>query len=364
MDSKGQAMPIASIILAGIVVVALLVIIANQASIGGGQGAVSLWCKNTFGTVVPYAQSVCAGLPFEAVGTISNPPVAPSGAGASTGLTPNYQVTTIAFKINPVEKYLAGTATGAITCNRRVGGAWLADINSNTDATLAVNQVSDLLCGDDDDSGTDYYKRWLPGVNSGIVSPFNPTYLFTREGSISNTITNSNGITENADTGAGSADINASQTYYFNIKSDNTTSYSCMGNEYTSKKMLVTVDANYNGEISKATPFGISATSGAAVAPSHSRDTNATQTMGFDVPALNLCNGASVSWKLKVEALSGMPTNLGAVPTDIQRMKVCFYDYTFQKNSDTGEVVETTFDPVDNSDIGITTSYCNYIYYH
>ncbi len=345
MNSQGQWMPAVSLILAAVVIVGLLVVIANQPAIGGGAGAISQWCTNNVGQVIPAATGLCASIPFEAVGyTISNPPQAPIGGGAAQ---PVPQVTTITFKMNPVEKYLAGTNTGTITCNRQVAGAWLADVNSNADTTMAYNQTMNLLCGKDTASGTDYYKRWLPNINTGYISPATPSFLFTREGTLSHVITNSNGITENAESTP--ALINASNTYYFNVKSDNTTSYSCYGNEESSKKVACIIDANYSSQISKITPFGIASTSGASIPPNHTLDANYTASRGFDIPTLNLCNGGTVSWKLKVEALSAMPANY-----DQTSFKISFYDYTLQKNTDTGAIVDSTYDPVSNADIGAT----------
>ncbi len=362
MNSKGQIMPYIMTLFAVIVIIGLVgIIVANQPQLGGGQGTVSQWCTTLAGETVPAASGLCASIPFEAVGTLQNPPTAPSASG--TNIQPQYQVTTISYTMNPIEKYLTGSATGTITCNRKVGGSWLSDINNSAATTLAINNQMTLLCGDDDGSGTDYYKRII-SENTGIITPYDPTYFFTREGTLSHTITLSNGITENAQTTAASADINASQTYYYNVKSENTTSYSCYGNEDTTKKVAVTIDANYNGEISKATPFGITSTTGATVPPSHTTDTNATTSRAFNIPSLNLCNGESTNWKLKVEGLSTMSTDLGSGAGFIQRLRVCFYDYTYQRNTDTGHIVETTFDPVSNADIGVTSTQCENFFYH
>lgn len=348
-DEKGQWMPILQvaglIAIIGIAVVFIFITVVNQPLIGGGAGVISQWCTDNIGNVVPAASGLCAGIPFQAIGTLATPPAAPIDGGLPPVIV---QTTSIAFTVNPVEQFLAGTRISqTITCSRTVGGFPQSDINSSASATLPVGQNMDLLCGKDTGSGTDYYNRQFLNLNSGTISPNEPTFQFTREGTLTHSVTNPNGITANASGAA--AVLTASQTIFINVKTDNTTSNSCYGSQFLTKKVNVTIDANYAEQISRVTPFGIASFSGATAPPLQTLDTNNTAFRSFDVPALNLCDGNSKEWKLKIEALSSMTGSY-----EESTLRACFYDYTMHRNTETGLVGEHTFNPVTNADLAAT----------
>ena len=345
---KGQLIAGISLtmIIAAIVILGLVaVILANLPQTTGGVGAVSQLCQATIGGIVDTFP--CDQIPFEAATSgvaITVVGTGVAGATQTTSITPVLQVTTISFSVNPFEQFLQGSNTGTLTVSPKVNGVFESDFNSAVSKTLPANASFDYLVGDDDGAGTDYYTKWVTGRNAGVVSPLSDAVFLVREGTLTSTITNSNGVTLNTVTAM--ADINSSQTYYFNIKSENNTAYSCFGNPNTTSKVLGVIDANAT-HANKVSYFGIASVAGTGAPPTHTRDGNSTASWTYIVPSLNLCNGDSVNYKVKFEALSNMGTD-----DKFTSWLSTFFDYTIYKNSDTGQVIEGVYNTTTNADIG------------
>lgn len=298
----------------------------------------------------------CNQIPFEvtqsgAAITVGTQPTQATTTGTS-GVTYTVNVSNISFTVNPLEKYLNGTAAPTMTVSPRVNGSWLADFNTAVGMDLPVQNPFEYLVGKDTGSGTDYYNNYITGRNSGLIDPLTDSLQFAREGALTSTATNQDNVTLNANSVAGISSIAASQTYYWNLKEDMLTAYASYGNPMSKNKVLVVVD--YNAlDFSKVSPYGIAYSSGAGVPPTHTRDGNATTSVAYIVPALGLdyINSAA-SFKVKAEALSSGLTVSGQQ----QRVKLTFYDYQVFKNTETGVVEDMPYNPVTSTDVGASNS--------
>jgi hypothetical protein len=341
-DNKGQGGLLSLAGMAAIVLVVAYVI--ASVFLGTGARPIASLCQGTIGGVIQ--NFPCNQIPLEAVGVTVAQGAAAQPAG---GVSYQVNVSTIAFTVNPLEKYLNGTAAPTMTVSPRVNGSWLADFNTQTGTTLPVQQPFEYLVGKDTGSGTDYYSKYVSGRNSGLVSPLTDSVQFAREGTLTSTATNQDGVTLNASAIASMASIAPSQTYYFNLKEDMLTAYAAFGNPDSTSKVLMVID--YNAlDFSKVSPYGIAYTSGAGVPPTHSRDANASTSVAYVVPDLGLDYlNSSKSFKIKAEALStGLPVS--AVQS---RIKLTFYDYTKFKNTETGAVEDAPYNPVTSADVGV-----------